>query len=142
MEPNWAWIAGLFEGEGSIDINGNKVTLRIQMVDHDVLTKLNEMVPSPSGLKRTIRTDNGNCQPIYRWHLCSKEPVTIMLEAILPHMGQRRSARIHEALDALALNRGVTRTGPKDRPPRRNPDGSMNPDYDRWRYRQRQEVAV
>lgn len=34
-----AWLAGLFEGEGNVSINGKSLTVRIKMTDEDVVTR-------------------------------------------------------------------------------------------------------
>jgi hypothetical protein len=105
-EAQWAWLAGLFEGEGSFDFNHkNGVRVCIWMADRDVLEAVDRLVPSPRGIK--LRQRSGpNWRPIYVWLLSSKKPVTDFLDGIGPWLGCRRGLKAQEALSRLARNRG------------------------------------
>lgn len=102
----WAWVAGLFEGEGTIVFTARtSVMVAVQMVDRDVLETLNLLIPAVSGVNLARRGKPGYADQ-FSWVLCSKASVQPFLEAILPWMHSRRAARIAEALERLGNNRG------------------------------------
>lgn len=97
-----AWVAGLFEGEGSIGIRlpsvrakTMRVTLQLVSVDRDVLVKLQSIAGGklygPYGPYSTQR------QPYYMWSVVNKEAQR-WLHLMLPYLGDRRSKRAQEAL--------------------------------------------
>lgn len=105
-----AWIAGLIEGEGSISIRNRgkdryevstappEISIKIAMTDKDVIEKFSKLVDkSYFSLKRKTVTN----KTVYQISVSQKEKVIYLLESILPHMGQRRTQRITEALQHL-----------------------------------------
>lgn len=106
-DAEWAWIAGLFEGEGTIDFRGRSaVVAAVQMTDLDVLETLNCLYPASTGIHLARRGKPGY-RDQYSWVLSSKEMVLPFLEGIRPWMHSRRGARITAALLRLERNRGV-----------------------------------
>lgn len=115
-ETETAWLAGLYEGEGSACCrqyvtkagqNQTYVRVSIAMTDRDVLERVDLMFPSPSGLKVRVRND-GIRKPLFYWGLSRRELVAEFLRTILPFLGERRTA---QAVKVLALaedqNRGT-----------------------------------
>jgi hypothetical protein len=101
----WAWLAGIFEGEGSIHFsNVNSVQVKIGMTDKDVLETVDRLFPSPNGLRHRpyeYKKDQ------WFWMVSSKEAVEEYLQGILPFLLSRRRARAEEGLERLARNRGA-----------------------------------
>lgn len=123
-----AWLAGLMEGEGSFGNYSKKtsVDLRLQlgMSDRDVIEKAAKLLG-----KEHIHTYSRLGQGGYRIH---HKPLHVLLirgylaartmEAILPYMGERRSAKIRELLEIW--NSREKRTRERGLPPTCHPDRS------------------
>ena len=98
---DWAWFAGLFEGEGCILFtNKNSVRLAISSTDHDVLSRAQAIAGGsvtgpyePRGMGHKVQ---------WEWRLNRTELIQEVLAQIEPYMGERRLARINEATDRLA----------------------------------------
>src|SRR5881397_1153779 len=101
----WAWCAGLFEGEGTISLakHGTNVQLMVGMTDCDVIERLDALWPSPTGPYECERPG----RDIYVWQIGARDRVMGFLVGILPWLGQRRRARAEAALGLLARNRGI-----------------------------------
>lgn len=125
-EAETAWVAGLLEGEGFFGNyqyahGGRKRAchwcISCAMCDRDVLEKLCGFL----GLGRVQdprKPQKPHHKPAWRWAIRKRKDVLEVCEAILPYMGQRRSKRIREILQAM-----------KDHPPRTGP---------RWEHGSRQ----
>jgi hypothetical protein len=104
-QAEWAWCAGLFEGEGCIAFNGrSSVTLTVASIDRDVVDSLDSLWPSPSGLRPIPKSDGSKLQ--WGWHVSARDRVRGFLVGVRPWLGERRGARADEALARLAANRG------------------------------------
>jgi hypothetical protein len=106
-DADWAWLAGLFEGEGTIGFNvGASVAVAIAMTDEDVLRTVDRLVPSPGGLRYNARDKrNPRHKPQWSWRLSARDDVRTFLEGILPRLHGRRAARAQDALERLSRNR-------------------------------------
>jgi len=91
-EQNWAWIAGLIEGEGCISITNSYPVLQIQMTDKDVMEKLASFLDV--NLRGPIVRKKGNSKPTYQIALRKTEKLQIISNKIYEHMGQRRKKSI------------------------------------------------
>lgn len=106
MESNWAWFAGVFEGEGTIAIykaKSNKtgtynVDLRVSMTDLDVLEGLQKVA---GGSIAPPRMHKLSSKPCWTWGLYSVVPVHKAICSMLPYLRERRRARAKEALSIL-----------------------------------------
>lgn len=105
-----AWAIGLFEGEGSIVAGrGNAVSLTVQMIDKDVLSRFFRIVKH--GRLRGPYTNRGpdsakRYQPTYVWTTGKRDDVQALLRLWLPYFGKRRTIRAKIALQRLAQNHG------------------------------------
>jgi hypothetical protein len=111
-DAEWAWLAGLFEGEGTIVLQqlenrGSRATVvAVSMTDRDVIERLDRLVPSPNGVVvRPRARPHWNDQ--YVWRLCAGSDVRAFLTGILPWLGKRRSARAEQALERIAQMPGL-----------------------------------
>jgi hypothetical protein len=86
-ETQWAWIAGVIEGEGWVD--PKQPQLVVQMTDEDVVRKLHSVssVGRFTGPKR-----NGKYKPTFLWGVYQRDELIYVLTAVLPWFGQRRTA--------------------------------------------------
>jgi hypothetical protein len=92
------WAAGLFEGEGSIDIKKSRgyeyLRLQLASTDEDIIRKFHYIVglgsvfgpygPYKTGLKQQ-----------WRWHISNKKADSV-LSCLLPYLGDRRTAKALE----------------------------------------------
>ena len=105
-----AWAAGLLEGEGCFSIFHRKtakhdfktVAIHCEMTDEDTVQKIYSVFnvgtvilrPNVSG-----RQDRRDRKPTWIWSVQNQAGVLLVCEAILPHMGERRSKKILELLE-------------------------------------------
>lgn len=98
------WAAGLFEGEGSITIDGARVKATIQMTDLDILERMQEAFGGQvyfTGKQQEHHKDS------WRWYISKTSDAIAFLNEIYPYMGTRRRARIEEARIAATQNRSI-----------------------------------
>lgn len=116
-----AWAAGLFEGEGCINIAKNKpesdnLFARLTMVttDKDVLERFALIVegghinPVPWQYKPN-RAGIRVSKPQWRWKAGSEHDVETILTAFYPYLGERRRVKADEALALIAKKKEARR---------------------------------
>lgn len=90
-----AWLAGLFEGEGTFCIGrGFAQGIVIQMTDLDILQRIQDRFGGRVG-QSYDRQDKPNWKTCYRWQASVIE-TDIILPLILPYLGARRCERAQE----------------------------------------------
>lgn len=98
-----AWVAGLFEGEGTIYPNLDKRNgrtywhMNIRMTDEDVVRRAWEI----TGLGTFTRVKSLQARAtmhLWKWSVTSRLHLLTLLPVLLPYMGERRAARMREAL--------------------------------------------
>jgi hypothetical protein len=97
-ETEWAWVAGIIEGEGCIYVRERDLTLIIQMTDEDVLLR----VAAIAGVGKVIpiahhRTWQPTWKDAYRWQAHGTRAQEV-LRRIYPLLGARRREKADEAL--------------------------------------------
>lgn len=82
------WLAGLAEGEACVDLHRGKYPrFRVGMTDRDVVGRVATLI----GSKVTLRYPS-NPKHQATWHAeVSGAKAVLVMEALLPHMGSRRS---------------------------------------------------
>jgi hypothetical protein len=105
-----AWLAGLFEGEGSIAIAKNGGTrLSIRMCDRDIIDRVNALFPATTiqvVVPKPAKGYSNQPQTQYAWRISNPETVREILTLILPWLGERRSQRAREVLEHLSTRPG------------------------------------
>ncbi len=108
---DYAWFAGLFEGEGSIivrkDGKGSKVRLHMGMTDYDVLQKVHSVFGGNLTGPYTFtqkRKDGNDKLPTYYWGIARRQHVLTILTGIYPHLGVRRRSKADEAYTVLGVD--------------------------------------
>ena len=93
-----AWLAGLFEGEGSLTTAPHHVgcQLRIKMTDKDVIDKIQSIA---GGTKGPVKTYQAHHKQAWEWRLSSRNYVYPLLVKLLPFMGERRALKFLNQLD-------------------------------------------
>lgn len=95
-ELDVAWLAGIYEGEGSCAItSGRAIRVEIVMTDQDVMSRIHSL--TGCGSLRSVAQRAENYKSAWRWSVGSGEAVDF-LQAILPWLGERRSQRAQEAI--------------------------------------------
>lgn len=128
-ETDLAWAAGLFEGEGSISPTKSGWQLTLGTADRDVAERFHQVM----GVGRlygpyqpsTSRADGTPHKPFTRWGVTDKLGIEEAATLIGPELGERRTKRLGEALDALATQvvtratrRWLPQPSKEDRPER------------------------
>lgn len=109
-----AWAAGLFEGEGWITIrnrNGRRYPIiALQSTDEDVVRRFHEAV----GVGNVVWTKPARkgWKQSWKWQAFGWEPLSVVAELIGPYLGERRSARLREALACEPNKYSWRETGP------------------------------
>lgn len=105
------WLAGLLEGEGSFDLHrGRYPRIRLGMTDRDVVGRAATLIGAR--VRLTFRPKPYAAT----WHAEVSGPSAVaVMEAVLPHMGARRSARIAEILGHAALDNSSRSSAPGPR---------------------------
>ena len=102
-----SWLAGLLEGEGSFFLGNlqQRGNIRVSMTstDYDILTRVIELTAAGHiyKQKRYDRTRDAHRQA-WAWQVTKEADAARIMEAVLPLMGERRSAKIRELLDHYA----------------------------------------
>src|SRR5258705_2471558 len=101
------YLAGIIEGEGSIQFNKWKrktpsAKVCVSMTDLDTIQRLQEMseLGSVTG-PYTRHSRNPLHKPYYMWTVYRAVDVLLLLETILPLMSKRRTEKIMEAIETL-----------------------------------------
>jgi hypothetical protein len=94
---NIAWMAGLFEGEGSIyfDKSNKQWRMKLKMTDEDVVNRFHKY----SGCGKVYYEPNKNFKPAWNWVLFRQKEVKDFLIQLLPYFGERRACKALNALD-------------------------------------------
>lgn len=104
---DFAWAAGLFEGEGCITISGGAPRLKLNSTDQDVVERFYGIVGL--GQVREERTYARGWKRQWEWYTGAGESVSSVLELLMPYFGARRYGRAKEIVRRLR-ERGVDTT--------------------------------
>ena len=98
-----AWLAGIFEGEGSITHRRgtNTFQIRIKMTDYDVLERVHRI--ARCGTLLPVKTYQSHHKQAWQWAIGAKKDITNVLTRILPFLGERRAYKALNTLDAYEL---------------------------------------
>lgn len=96
----FAWAAGLFEGEGSVihrpGLRGTNRGLALGTTDLDVLTRFVAIVEC--GRIGAV-PEKGVNRPVWRWQVTRWREVEPLVLRLLPYMGERRQAKLRLLLE-------------------------------------------
>jgi hypothetical protein len=105
-----AYLAGFLEGEGCFNITKRRkykkddefymyANIVVGSTDMDVLVKAQEMSGGLGKIFSRKIPENPRHKQCHVWDLGNSEAIQLM-EAVLPQMGERRTQRIKEVLEA------------------------------------------
>lgn len=109
---NLAWAAGLFEGEGWVTVNPNRLQpeLGLGMSDLDIVERFAEiMTLERPNIVRKYTLKNGR-KPTYRVMFYGFERVQAIIAMFWPYLGERRRERAVYLLSCAPLNNPLSRT--------------------------------
>lgn len=91
----WAWAAGLFEGEGCIsqDRTGTMPLLVLGMTDEESVRRFARIVRGGS-VRYQQRQQTGR-KPVWTWHARGKRAAGVLF-VLYPYLGERRRAQARE----------------------------------------------
>lgn len=98
-DQEWAWLAGIFEGEGCIVFTGkNSVTLSIGMTDRDVIDRVLELVGRGTIYRNKPKR---GYRPQFHWKVGHQDDVRFVLRGIRPWLGKRRGDKADGAMERM-----------------------------------------
>ena len=103
MIHNYAWAAGVFEGEGCISVQRNTVghltpVMVVKMTDKDVVERLFEVMGRGSVYTYKKTYGEGARRIPYQWRITGWDNLHWFAETIGPFLGERRTERLNEVL--------------------------------------------
>ena len=96
-----AWATGLFEGEGSININPSRqwcASLQLAMSDKDILDRFQSIF---GGYIYDKKKQQPHHKKMWTWQVASAADVKKVLLQMLPLLGHRRAYKALNTLDLL-----------------------------------------
>lgn len=102
-EAEWAWVAGVIEGEGWFDKAHGAVA--VEMTDRDVIEKLFFVTGGMGTLIGPRPTANGT-KPKYIWAVRQKDEFLMLSEIIRPWLGERRIVALDIAVAKAKAKHG------------------------------------
>lgn len=103
-ELEWAWLAGIVEGEGCVGVYalrksgkpaGHNTIIAVEMKDLDILERIQRITGKGTIRKKPAR---GNSAETHVWKVYRREDVAFICERILPMMGERRTRKMQEVI--------------------------------------------
>lgn len=104
-ESEWAWVAGIIEGEGCLRYSEQSIRgywsteVRVRMTDLDIIERLRDVTGVGNVLGPYIRPKPR--KPIYEWRVSKKLDARLVLQNVRPWLGRRRGAKADLILAAF-----------------------------------------
>lgn len=128
-----AWVAGVFEGEGTFTFRTysgtgrNQITMRIVMTDLDVVERIHTIIGFGNiygpYVSSQPKKDGTSRKPSYHWAITKQADVILVGEALFPWFGERRKARFLEMKSYYEESKNyATKENGKWRGPQRETD--------------------
>lgn len=96
LDVDIAWLAGLFEGEGTVAVNGRSLTVRIGMTDSDVVARAAEIMQAKVYARDPARK---NYKKVWTAQIKGAVAAGVIM-TLYPWLGVRRRAQATSALAA------------------------------------------
>lgn len=104
MNLDYAWVAGVIEGEGhfSSDIPNNTASIVVSMTDKDVIESLKESADGLGVINGPYsHKDRPDHKPMWRWTVTKRADFLHVAEQIMPYLHQRRRSRLQKVIDGF-----------------------------------------
>ena len=95
------WLAGIFEGEGTITYrqpNRHEWALRVSMSDEDVVRRFHRLIGIGNVTGPYVYNQH---KPLWAWRSAAVEDVLNAVALLAPLMGDRRAAKMGECVSDL-----------------------------------------
>lgn len=112
---NIQWIAGLLEGEGCFSVKSkthgtilSTIQVQCHMTDEDVIKRLHTISGCGTAHGPYSNGPKKHYKPRFMWRVSGK-PAYLLIKELLPHMGERRTAKMEGLLaeyEAFAKAKG------------------------------------
>jgi hypothetical protein len=98
-EAEIAWLSGIIEGEGSF-CSKTSLAIQVVMTDKDVIERM-QMI---TGLGRiyVVRPRAEHHKPAWMWSVQRRAHIRLIINAILPWLGSRRTIAANKLLNRVA----------------------------------------
>lgn len=95
----WAWAAGLYEGEGTVtkSKNGTTYTISMGMTDEDVVRRFHQVIGCGK-VYGPYQPKRQGSKPFWRWSVSDKKGTLRFAERVLGWLGQRRQTQLNPVL--------------------------------------------
>jgi hypothetical protein len=104
-----AWLAGIYEGEGSCAITrGRAIRVEIMMTDQDVVDRIYTL--TGLGSVHILPPRGDKYKTAYRWSIGSIDAVEF-LQSVIPWLGERRAGRALDAIQNWKTNKRQSTLG-------------------------------
>jgi hypothetical protein len=94
-----AWLAGILEGEGSF-LSGASIGITVAMTDQDVIQRLQSL--TGVGRIHKVGRQKAHHKDAWVWAVRRRTHIRLLIDAVLPWLGQRRSVAALKVLDRIA----------------------------------------
>lgn len=97
-ESQWAWVAGVIEGDGCFTSSngGQTAKVTVSMTDLDVLERLQAYTEMGKIIGPHFNKKGHNIKPMYYWHVHRAEHICDLIINVMPWLGSRRAERAGE----------------------------------------------
>lgn len=103
----WKWLAGIYEGEGSITRNGKRtghgMQLTVTMKDEDVVRRL-LAVSGVGSVEGPYARDNPAWSVMWRWAVRKRHDILYVLSSIWNELGKRRRKQALKVFEAAGVS--------------------------------------
>ena len=91
---DWAWVAGILEGEASFTFTNGYPRITLGMTDEDIILTIANFF----GVNYHKNVDNRkpHYKPIYQLHIIKTDVLIECFLELFPFLGKRRRAKINE----------------------------------------------
>lgn len=109
-ESEWAWIAGIIEGEGCLRLHQRRTcktpdgSITVNMTDGDVISKLQRL--SGFGIvSGPHKRGRDHYKPNWNWTVCKAVEVVALLTEIRPWLGKRRGVAADKLMAVMVVKK-------------------------------------
>jgi hypothetical protein len=103
-----AWAAGMLEGEGSFCVvkdkrfNCARLCISVDSKDKETVAYLQKIFGGTLHGPYKANRQNPNQQPLFKWQICRKKDVALVLNDVYDFLSSRRKVQADKILDYLS----------------------------------------
>lgn len=100
-EGEIGYLAGLFDGEGWFVTHPTTISMHVAMVDFDVIERIHQI--TGVGNLNEVPPRGTRKQWQLQWSVGVYEHIVELINVIMPHLSERRTARANEVLSEIQI---------------------------------------